>query len=188
MKDKIFNYRAYTKLNGERFTITLRPSDYAEAIRNCLDILKTTAQKKEQKSRVVYYGEDVETYIDGLEGYPMSDHLLYETWIKMNSRCHNPNDSDYYLYGATGINVYHEWRRRDMIRQRAPQRGEWRKWNPGFVSFVYYIHYNMGMKPEGGYTLDRIYSSEGYYPGNIRWATWEEQNNPYRKRIRSLIP
>src|SRR3990167_10205424 len=67
-------------------------------------------------------------------------------------RCHNPNNDSFKNYGAKGITVCDEWRN-------------------NHAAFVEY----MGPRPKGC-TLDRIYNSQGYKPGNVRWASWVVQS------------
>ena len=76
----------------------------------------------------------------------------YQIWAAMKRRCYNPNVADYYLYGGRGIRVCDRWR-------------------DSFKAFFE----DMGKRPEGGYSLDRINSSGDYTPENCRWATALEQ-------------
>lgn len=75
------------------------------------------------------------------------DNPAYKPWAMMKQRCYNPNYSHYMYYGGIGITVYQPW-------------------VDSFEEFVSY----MGPRPDG-YTLDRIDSTIGYYPGNVRWAS-----------------
>jgi hypothetical protein len=74
----------------------------------------------------------------------------YKIWSKMISRCTNPNDVSYRLYGAIGRTVCKRWR--------------------NFETFLA----DMGECPPR-YSIDRIDNSKGYEPGNCRWATANEQ-------------
>lgn len=76
----------------------------------------------------------------------------YSTWKNMRRRCHNLNDHRYHDYGGRGINVYERWRE-------------------SFQEFYDYI----GPRPSKSHTLDRINNNGNYEPGNVRWATIEEQ-------------
>lgn len=76
---------------------------------------------------------------------------IYNTWAQMLARCNNPNSTSYKNYGAKGIKVCDRWR--------------------DFRNF----YADMGDK-QAGQTLDRIDTSKGYEPGNVRWATWTQQN------------
>lgn len=76
---------------------------------------------------------------------------IYQTWSDMKSRCVNPNNPGFHLYGGKGIRVADEWH--DFMTFRA-----WAM--------------------ENGYTenlvIDRIDSSQGYNPSNCRWVTKRE--------------
>ena len=45
------------------------------------------------------------------------------------------------------------------------------EWAGDFETFLR----DVGPKPDENATIDRIDSSRGYVPGNVRWATWTEQ-------------
>jgi predicted RNA-binding Zn-ribbon protein involved in translation (DUF1610 family) len=75
----------------------------------------------------------------------------YRTWLAMKRRCLNPDDKDYYRYGAKGITIYSPW-----IND--------------FRAFRDY----MGERPKD-MTIDRIDWTKGYEPGNVRWATVIQQ-------------
>lgn len=84
----------------------------------------------------------------GATGTPM-----YRAWHSMIDRCHNPNNTDYALYGARGIKVC-------------------RRWRESFSSFLE----DLGARPEGR-SLDRIDNNKGYTASNTRWATPTQQAN-----------
>lgn len=77
----------------------------------------------------------------------------YIAWRSMVSRCRNPANASYADYGARGIGVCDEWA-------------------GSFVAFYHHI----GPAPSAAHSLDRIDSTRGYEPGNVRWATYTEQN------------
>lgn len=90
---------------------------------------------------------------------------LYKTWATMKQRCHNPNDHAYERYGGRGITVCEEW-------------------------FNDYHQFSKWAK-ESGYsddlTLDRIDNNKGYFPGNCRWATYQDQaRNRRNTRLATL--
>lgn len=93
----------------------------------------------------------------GLHGHP-----LYRTWEGMLARCERLTDPSYATYGGRGITVCPEWH---DLRQ-----------------FVADIERILGQRPPG-HTLDRYPDNDGNYePGNVRWATWEQQAANRRPR------
>lgn len=88
-----------------------------------------------------------------------TSHPLYEVYLQLVARCHNPAHPRYADYGARGITVCDEWR-------------------SDFHAFVAAV----GERPEGVgpsgrslWSIDRIDNSGGYEPGNVRWATYSDQ-------------
>lgn len=88
----------------------------------------------------------------------------YSSWASMKSRCLNPNDSTYDLYGGRGITIHSDW--------LGPT---------GFETFLS----DMGPRPAKSHTLDRINVDGNYEPGNCRWATPVEQGR--NRRTNRLI-
>lgn len=87
----------------------------------------------------------------------MTKHRLTGTpehvaWVHAKQRCNNPNNSDYQNYGARGITM-------------APE------WESNFTAFLAEV----GPRPTPAHSLDRIECNRGYEPGNVRWATLDEQ-------------
>jgi hypothetical protein len=77
---------------------------------------------------------------------------LFDKLRKAQRRCTDPNDRDYQHYGGRGISF-------------------------GFRSVwaaVYWVAENIGF-PGPGQELDRTDNERGYEPGNLRWATREQQ-------------
>lgn len=87
-----------------------------------------------------------------------SAHPDYNCWKKMRNRCNNPNNGDYRYYGARGIRVCARWN--------------------CFADFIA----DMGPRPTGRHTIDRINNDGNYEPGNCRWATMAQQNANRRFR------
>ncbi len=81
----------------------------------------------------------------------------YTAWKSMNARCSIPSASHYAEYGGRGIKVCAEWRH-------------------DFTAF--YAH--VGPKPTPQHSLDRIDADGDYEPGNVRWATRDEQHRNQR--------
>lgn len=76
----------------------------------------------------------------------------YHAWWDAKSRCHNPDHPSYPSYGAKGIRMCDEWRE-------------------SFEAFIEYIK----PRPNKKYSLDRIDPHGNYEPGNVRWATVQQQ-------------
>lgn len=75
----------------------------------------------------------------------------YLTWLAMRSRCFNPKNEKYPMYGARGVTVCE-------------------RWATSFENFLA----DMGERPKGT-TLDRKDNAKGYEPGNCKWSTPKEQ-------------
>jgi hypothetical protein len=83
----------------------------------------------------------------------------YAAWRSMINRCENPNFTFFEYYGGRGIEVYRPWRE-------------------SFECFFQHL----GPKPSPQNSIDRKNNDYGYFPGNVRWATREEQANNKRPR------
>lgn len=83
---------------------------------------------------------------------------IYRTWQHMIGRCHRKSDGAWKDYGGRGISVCKEWRN-------------------DFKKFAEYI----GQKPSPRHSIDRINNDGNYEPGNVRWATAEQQARNKRK-------
>lgn len=75
----------------------------------------------------------------------------YYSWAGLIQRCTNPKSECWADYGGRGIKVCERWR--------------------DFRNFLA----DMGEKPRGRYSIDRIDNSRGYEPDNCQWATDQEQ-------------
>jgi len=80
---------------------------------------------------------------------------VYNSYNGAEQRCNNLKNIAYKDYGGRGIKFL-------------------------FTSFEQFFA-ELGPRPEGK-TVDRINNDGNYEPGNVRWATWEEQG--YNKRFK----
>ncbi len=84
----------------------------------------------------------------------------YRAWVGMIQRCTNPNRDNYARYGGRGIRVCVQW----------------------LESFDEFFRC-VGPRPSSRHTIDRIDNDGNYEPGNVRWATNEEQHRNKRGAI-----
>lgn len=84
----------------------------------------------------------------------------YSAWLAMMSRCSNPKNKRYPIYGGRGIKVCERW-----------------------LSFINFIS-DMGDRPSDKHSLDRYPNKDGNYePSNCRWATIFEQNRNTNRNV-----
>jgi hypothetical protein len=91
----------------------------------------------------------------------MSNSSEHKTWMSMIKRCENKNDKCYRHYGGRGIRVHESWRH----------------------SFPNFLR-DVGLKPTPKHEIERVNNNGGYEPGNVVWATHQEQvRNTRRNRL-----
>ena len=100
----------------------------------------------------------------GRRGLNATGHPLYSLWNGIVNRCRNPKNPNYPRYGAKGIGICDEWAN-DLF------------------AFVKYI----GPRPTPKHTVDRIETSKGYEPGNVRWATVSQQQNNKKNNVNLTV-
>lgn len=87
----------------------------------------------------------------------------YRSYRSMMARCYDPNATGYETWGGAGVTVWGEWR----------GKGGFERW------FAY-----IGPKPTPQHSIDRYPNKDGNYePGNVRWATKQEQAMNRRNNI-----
>lgn len=89
----------------------------------------------------------------------LSDSRFYRIWCGMKTRCNNPNDKFYHIYGGKGIYFDNGWEEFNNFKEDM------------YDSYLRHVK-DFG---ESHTTLDRIDSSKGYTKDNCRWATPLEQ-------------
>lgn len=82
----------------------------------------------------------------------VTNNSAYKCWENMVQRATNPKAQGAHNYIERGIEI-------DLI------------WKISFKEFIAHI----GERPSSKHSIDRIDNNAGYFPGNIRWATHEEQ-------------
>lgn len=80
---------------------------------------------------------------------------LYGIWTGIKTRCFNPNDKKYHVYGGRGISLCDEWK-------------------SDFKSFA---KWSLENGYEENLSIDRIDSNKNYEPSNCRWTDMKVQQN-----------
>lgn len=90
---------------------------------------------------------------ENLKTHGLSNLPEYNNWCLMKARCNNKNHPRYKEWGGNGVRVCKEW-------------------SDSFEAFLN----DMGTRPEGFNSIDRIDSSKGYSIENCRWANNQIQS------------
>lgn len=81
---------------------------------------------------------------------------LYHIYYGIKSRCYNPNNPKYNIYGGRGIIMCDQW---------LNDYETFKEWS-----------YSHGYKENSNLSIDRIDSNENYCPENCQWITLSENS------------
>ena len=81
----------------------------------------------------------------------------YAAWNNIKNRCTNPTNPQFADYGGRGITVCERWAN----------------------SFEAFLE-DVGLRPSPDLSIDRINNAGNYEPGNVRWATSDQQRRNTR--------
>jgi hypothetical protein len=90
-------------------------------------------------------------------------HAECQRWRNIKQRCFNKSRTGYENWGGRGITMHGPWIN-------------------NFELFYSDLMAEIGPRPSLRHTLDRKDNDGNYEPGNLRWATYEEQAANRRKR------
>jgi hypothetical protein len=89
----------------------------------------------------------------------------YQCWADMKQRCLNPDAKFFEHYGGRGVTICDRWR-------------------DSFEDFIS----DVGHRPTPAHTIDRHPDNDGNYePGNVRWATRQQQIDNRRNTRKIMI-
>ncbi len=92
--------------------------------------------------------------------YRKSHSPEYTAWVAIKQRCYNPKHDSYPQYGGRGIAMFEPWKE----------------------SYDLFLEH-VGRRPYRGYSIDRIDTNVGYFPGNLRWASASQQQRNRRDNM-----
>lgn len=113
------------------------------------------------KIKLEHKRKNIDAYNRNTKRWKKGQGPEYNSWCAMWTRCTNERSDQYKNYGGRGIIVCEDWK--------------------SFKNFVR----DVGRRPGPTYSIDRIDNNGNYEPGNVRWATPEQQAN--NTRVNRLI-
>jgi hypothetical protein len=96
----------------------------------------------------------------------VTDRPEYQIYHQMKQRCYNSNHPQYPNYGGRGITICDRWLEPNGM---------------GFLNFLQ----DMGERPAGDYSIERIDVNGNYEPSNCTWITMTEQT--MNKRTTAIL-
>lgn len=167
IKEGIEDTSHYRNLSGQRFgkILCVAPFGTVRKSKNivweclcdcgvrCLLSIRSFSPKKSVKS----CGCSHRDILNARKGNGATKIPGYRSWRGMKQRCFNPLDDGYKLYGGRGITVCERWR----------------------TSFLNFIS-DMGQRPSGKHSIERVDTNGNYEPSNCVWALPEAQCNNRR--------
>lgn len=84
-------------------------------------------------------------------------HPLWKRWTSFRNQIYNSRNRQYKYYGGRGIDIDPRWN--------------------DFWTFADEVEAEIGPLPFPGAQLDRIDNDRGYWSGNIKWSTAQENHN-----------
>jgi hypothetical protein len=86
--------------------------------------------------------------------------VMRSAYSGAKQRCTNPKDKKWNHYGGRGIKF--------------------------LFNSINHLISEIGLRPKGKYTLDRIDNDGNYEPGNVRWATQYTQVHNRKRKVSSI--
>lgn len=161
--------KKFGKLTVSRYLFTdKRYRAIWECVCECGRLKQTCSElllKGKTKSCGCLYKENAKILANKRNNKGKSKTRLYITYYSIKSRCYNPKNSCYYLYGERGITMCEEWLGLNGFKN--------------FEKWALDNGYNNSLN-FGECTIDRINTNKGYSPDNCRLVNLKIQNNNKR--------
>lgn len=132
--------------------------------RSCASRIKSAATPAEQRIATARHASAVAASVAHERRTPARKHygdaylVVRNIGVSAKQRCTNPNTVGYANYGGRGIRFEFT----------------------SVAEFAVWVLDHLGPLPSPNHSIDRIDNARGYEPGNLRWATREEQGRNKR--------